>query len=161
MLKYPIIVKQNFVAYHRLSTDRQGMNGNGFEAQQTAIAAHLRSMGGDGELLAEFSEIKSGKEKNCPALEKAVALYKKNKATLITASLDRLARNYTVLAEFMESGVDFIVCDIPDTEQLMAHIDMWAAQAGLEGAIGYMNNLRKPCQQARNTDAPHLTDHQK
>src|SRR5262249_61621401 len=48
-----------FVAYYRVSTDRQGRSGLGLDAQSEAVRAHLANH--SGTLQAEFCEIESGK----------------------------------------------------------------------------------------------------
>ena len=60
-----------FVAYFRVSTDRQGKSGLGLEAQREAIQNYLN--GGRWSLVAEFTEIESGKRNDRPELEKALA----------------------------------------------------------------------------------------
>ena len=47
-----------YVAYYRVSTDRQGKSGLGLEAQKAAVADRLN--GGRWQLAAEFTEIESG-----------------------------------------------------------------------------------------------------
>lgn len=47
---------------------------------------------------------------------------KRSKATLVIAKLDRLARNVHFTSGLMESGVDFIACDIPYANRLTMHI---------------------------------------
>ena len=42
-----------YVAYYRVSTDRQGASGLGLDAQREAVKRHL---GERGQLLAEFTE---------------------------------------------------------------------------------------------------------
>jgi hypothetical protein len=59
-----------FVAYFRVSTDRQGKSGLGLEAQREAIQNYLN--GGRWSLVAEFTEIESGKRNDRPELEKAM-----------------------------------------------------------------------------------------
>ncbi len=57
-----------FVAYYRVSTDKQGRSGLGLAAQHKAVADYL---GGNGwELIAEFQEVESGKRNGRPELEK-------------------------------------------------------------------------------------------
>ena len=48
-----------YVAYYRVSTDRQGKSGLGLEAQKAAVADRLN--GGRWQLVAEFVEVESGK----------------------------------------------------------------------------------------------------
>ena len=49
---------REFIAYYRVSTDRQGANGLGLAAQREAVARFI----GSGELIAEYTEIESGKK---------------------------------------------------------------------------------------------------
>ena len=48
-----------FVAYFRVSTDRQGKSGLGLEAQREAVMNYLD--GGRWTLIKEFTEVESGK----------------------------------------------------------------------------------------------------
>ena len=47
---------------------------------------------------------------------------RKWKATLLTARLDRLARNVAFISNLMESRVDFVAVDMPDANRLTIHI---------------------------------------
>jgi DNA invertase Pin-like site-specific DNA recombinase len=47
-----------FIAYYRVSTDRQGASGLGLAAQREAVARFI----GAGQLVAEYTEIESGKK---------------------------------------------------------------------------------------------------
>jgi hypothetical protein len=47
---------QGFVAYYRVSTDRQGQSGLGLDAQRAAVAGFV----GARELVAEFTGVESG-----------------------------------------------------------------------------------------------------
>src|SRR4051812_2104386 len=80
---------QKFIAYYRVSTDRQGKSGLGLDAQRSAVAAHIA---GRGTLVAEFTEIESGKKNDRPQLAEALSQCRKQKARLVIAKLDRLAR---------------------------------------------------------------------
>lgn len=111
---------RRFVAYYRVSTQRQGQSGLGLEAQQAAVLAYLN--GGHWELVGEFTEVESGKRNDRPQLIEAMKVAKANKATLIIAKLDRLARNVHFISGLMESGVDFVACDMPDANRLTIHI---------------------------------------
>src|SRR5262249_28116068 len=81
---------RRFVAYYRVSTARQGRSGLGLEAQKAAVLAFIN---GHAELVAEFTEVESGKHANREELKKAIAACKKHKAKLVIAKLDRLSRN--------------------------------------------------------------------
>jgi DNA invertase Pin-like site-specific DNA recombinase len=110
---------RRFVAYYRVSTARQGASGLGLDAQRTAVERHTAG----GELVAEFTEVESGKRSDRPQLARALAAAKRAKATLVIAKLDRLARNVAFIATLMDTkGVDFIACDNPHASRLTLHI---------------------------------------
>jgi DNA invertase Pin-like site-specific DNA recombinase len=116
----------NFVAYYRVSTDRQGRSGLGIEAQREAVQGYLN--GSRWELIAEFTEIESGKHNYRPKLEQAIAVCKKRRAKLVIAKLDRLSRNLAFIAALMESGVEFVAVDNPHANKLTVHILAAVAQ---------------------------------
>lgn len=84
-----------FIAYHRVSTQKQGASGLGLEAQQAAVSAYLK--GRSWELVAEYQEVETGKGADPlakrPQLRAALKACRDHGATLIIAKLDRLARN--------------------------------------------------------------------
>ncbi len=104
---------RKYVAYYRVSTDRQKRSGLGLEAQREAVTNFLN--GGKWKLVGEFTEAESGKRNDRPALAQALALCRLHNAALVVAKLDRLARNtqflLTVVKESGEAGVVF--CDLP------------------------------------------------
>ncbi len=109
-----------FIAYYRVSTDRQGSSGLGLDAQRRAVMTHLN--GGEWELIEEVVEVESGKRNDRPELERALAICRKHKATLIIAKLDRLSRNLAFIANLMESGVEFVATDMPHANRTMLQI---------------------------------------
>lgn len=109
------------IAYYRVSTDRQGRSGLGLDAQRSAVSSYIEGVP-DAELLAEFTEIESGKKSDRPELARALALCKKHNARLIIAKLDRLARNVFFIAGLMESKVEFVACDMPYANRFTLHI---------------------------------------
>jgi DNA invertase Pin-like site-specific DNA recombinase len=84
--------------------------------------------GGRWTLIAEFTEVESGKRNDRPELEKALASCKKQKAKLVIAKLDRLSRNLAFIAALMDSGVEFIAVDNPHANKLTIHILAAVAQ---------------------------------
>jgi Resolvase, N terminal domain len=109
-----------FVAYYRVSTDRQGRSGLGLEAQQEAVRSYLD--GGSWQLVDEVVEVESGKRNDRPKLAEALKLCRLHGATLIIAKLDRLARNVAFVSNLMESGVEFVAVDFPQANRLTVHI---------------------------------------
>lgn len=108
------------IAYYRVSTARQGESGLGLEAQQNAVEQFATAS--QMEILDAFVEVESGKKKDRPQLAAALATAKKAGAVLVIAKLDRLARNVAVVANLMESGVDFVAVDNPTANRLTIHI---------------------------------------
>src|SRR3954466_14112607 len=107
-----------FVAYYRVSTDRQGQSGLGLDAQRAAVAGFF----GARELIAEFTEVESGKRADRPQLAAALDLCRRRRAMLVIAKLDRLARNVAFIASLMEAGVEFTAVDMPSANKLTLHI---------------------------------------
>jgi DNA invertase Pin-like site-specific DNA recombinase len=100
--------------YLRVSTDKQGIDGYGIDAQRVAVKSYPAEV--------EFVEVESGKRKDRPKLLEALDYCKKTGATLIIGKLDRLARNVAFVSNLMESGVDFIAADFPTANKLTIHI---------------------------------------
>jgi len=110
----------HFVAYYRVSTDRQGRSGLGIEAQQEAVRRFLN--GGSWALAGEFTEVETGRRNDRPQLERALAACRRKKAKLVIAKLDRLSRNLAFIATLMDAGVEFIAVDNPHANKLTLHI---------------------------------------
>jgi DNA invertase Pin-like site-specific DNA recombinase len=109
-----------FVAYYRVSTDKQGQSGLGLDAQRQAVMNYLN--GGPWKLIAEHTEVETGKRADRPELQKALAACRKHKGKLIIAKLDRLSRNLAFIATLMDSNVEFIAADSPHANRLTVHI---------------------------------------
>src|ERR1022692_323865 len=104
------VTMPDFIAYYRVSTDRQGASGLGLEAQRAAVLRHINT----GPLVAEYTEVESGKKHtNRPQLLAALQECRRRKATLLIAKLDRLGRNVAFISALMESGAEFVCCAIP------------------------------------------------
>lgn len=109
---------EGFIAYFRVSTSRQGQSGLGLEAQKNAVLSFLNNK----PLLAEFTDVETGKNDFRPELLKAIELAKQTNSTLVIAKLDRLSRNLTFISTLMDTKVKFICCDMPDANELTISI---------------------------------------
>lgn len=109
-----------FLAYYRVSTAKQGADGLGIEAQRKAVADYLN--GGQWALLAEYTEVETGKRNDRPELARALQHAKATGATVVIAKWDRLARNVAFTAALLESGVEFVACDNPHATRFTIHI---------------------------------------
>jgi DNA invertase Pin-like site-specific DNA recombinase len=109
-----------FVAYYRVSTEKQGRSGLGLDAQRKAVEDYLN--GGKWDLAAEFTEIESGKNSDRPALAKALQACRVYGARLVIAKLDRLSRDAHFLLGLEKAGVDFVAADMPHANRLTVGI---------------------------------------
>lgn len=107
-----------FVAYLRVSTRHQSISGLGLDAQREIISKHLQGK----STIAEYIEVESGRKSDRPKLQEALALCRKEKATLIVAKLDRLSRNVAFTSRLLESDVEIKFCDFPEANRLVLHI---------------------------------------
>jgi DNA invertase Pin-like site-specific DNA recombinase len=123
-------MQTRFVAYYRVSTDKQGRSGLGLEAQKAAVKAFLDGKGWPP--IAEFVEIESGRKSDRPELAKALDRCRLCKATLVIAKLDRLARNAAFLLSLRDAGIEFVACDMPDANRLTVGIMACVAEAEAE-----------------------------
>jgi DNA invertase Pin-like site-specific DNA recombinase len=117
-------MEEHFIAYYRVSTQRQGRSGLGLDAQREAVAAYLKSSGG--QLAGEFTEVETGKGANAlgkrPQLRAALDECRRAKATLLIAKLDRLARNVHFVSGLLEAQVQFVAADMPTADRTMIQI---------------------------------------
>jgi DNA invertase Pin-like site-specific DNA recombinase len=120
-------MKRSAVSYCRVSTVEQGRSGLGLEAQRRSVSDYITSTGM--ELIAEYSEVESGKHDDRPELHRAIAHAKRTKSLLVIAKLDRLSRKVSFIASLMDSGVRFVAADNPSANELTVHILAAVAQA--------------------------------
>ena len=112
-----------YVAYYRVSTKAQGDSGLGLEGQRSAVAGFVR-----GPIVAEFTEVESGKNNQRVQLAAAIDRAKREGAVLVIAKLDRLSRNASFIFTLRDSGVNFQCVDMPDANTLTIGIFATLAQ---------------------------------
>ena len=116
---------EKYIAYYRVSTQKQGNSGLGIEAQKSAL---IKFINPSDILVQELIDIESGKKNNRPNLLKAIELCKKHEATLLIAKLDRLSRNAAFIFTLRDSQVKFKCCDMPDANSVTIGIMAVLAQ---------------------------------
>src|SRR3954463_4596029 len=119
-----------FIAYYRVSTDKQGRSGLGLDAQRAAVARH--AVGCGGFVAAAFEEVESGRRGDRPQLGLALAECRLRRAVLLIAKLDRLARDAHFLLGLEKAGVEFLAADMPHANRLTVGI-----MALVADAVGY------------------------
>lgn len=106
------------IAYYRVSKESQRISGLGLGSQKSLVFGHLRQ-----EPDYEFTETETGtNKKDRPEFKKAIDRCKEVNGRLVIAKLDRLSRNSLFINQLIESGLDFIACDMPSANPLMIRI---------------------------------------
>ena len=114
-----------YVAYFRVSTEKQGKSGLGLAAQRSLIERFLSA--GD-EVVAEYVEVQSGKNDERIELWKAIHHAKRSDAKLLIAKLDRFSRKVSFIAGIMEQGIGLVVAEMPNATDFQLHIFAALAQ---------------------------------
>ena len=109
----------SFIAYYRVSTDKQGADGLGIEAQQDKVRSLVASR--HGVVVQEFTEVESGRKPNRPVLAQALDAARQEKAVVVVAKLDRLARDAELVNRLAKevAGNGFpglLFADLPDVD---------------------------------------------
>ena len=107
---------KQYVAWYRVSTERQGKSGLGLAAQKAMVEYFVKIE--QGELIAEFSEVYTGKDlTGCSELQKAIELCKINGYTLAIAKTDRFRNTEEALHIYNEMNGNIYFCDLPHTDK--------------------------------------------
>ena len=115
---------KQFIKYFRVSTRKQGDSGLGLSAQERDIDLYLSTYAETPwEVIAEFTDIKSGKDDDRPELQKAIELAEKTGAILLVAKLDRLSRKVSFVSAIMErKKLNLTVATMPNADKFQLHI---------------------------------------
>ena len=122
----------NYIAYYRISTQKQGKSGLGLEVQKEKVRNYIKEDNAR-ELIGEYIEVQSGKKNNRIELDKALLECKKTNSILLIYKLDRFSRKVSFISKIMESGIKFIVVDMPSANTFQLHI--YAALSEEEGRV--------------------------
>ncbi len=108
-----------YVVYYRVSTERQGRSGLGLDAQRSMVERFLMPTD---TIIAEFTEIDSGKNDKRLELWKAITLVKKTKAKLLIPKLDRFSRKMSFISRIIDQGIELVVCEYPNVNTFFLHL---------------------------------------
>lgn len=108
-----------YVVYYRVSTERQGRSGLGLEAQRSMVEQFLTPTD---QVVAEFTEIQSGKRDDRVELWKAINLVKKNRSKLLIPKLDRFSRKVSFISGIIDQGIELVVCEHPNVSTFFLHL---------------------------------------
>ena len=113
------------VAYHRVSTQRQGRSGLGLDAQRAAVRRFAESEGVD--IVAEYVEVETGKGSDAldrrPQLRAALITAKTMRCEVAVAKLDRLSRDVAFISNLMAQKVPFVVASLGrNVDPFLLHI---------------------------------------
>jgi DNA invertase Pin-like site-specific DNA recombinase len=109
-----------YVAYYRVSTQKQGKSGLGLEVQVKMVADFVKNNGG--QIIAEYKEVESGKHDDRPELMKAMKHASLVGGRLLVGKLDRLSRDLHFITSLQKSRVDFVVSDMPGCDSFTINI---------------------------------------
>jgi DNA invertase Pin-like site-specific DNA recombinase len=75
------------------------------------------------EVIADFTDVQSGKDDNRPELQKAMTLAEETGATLLIAKLDRISRRVSFISAIMErKRLNLTVATMPNADKFQLHI---------------------------------------
>ena len=111
------------IAYYRVSTERQGQSGLGIEAQRAKVQQMAAERGAT--VVAEFTEVESGRKDDRPQLAAALAEARRLGAAVAVAKLDRIARDAELVLRLSREAAangmaGFLFADLPDVDATTA-----------------------------------------
>lgn len=110
-----------FIAYYRVSTDKQGKSGLGLEAQQTICYEYARRV--NAEIISEFTDIESGSHNDRVELNNALAMLEvESGSRLLVAKQCRLTRSVAFMSSLLEKKVPLTVAEDPEASIFVLHL---------------------------------------
>ena len=118
-----MILHRKLIVYLRRSTGKQALS---LDAQRETVDRFIASK--SGTVVGTFVETESGKNAQRPELAKAIAMAKRNRATIVVAKLDRLSRKASLIFNLRDAGVSFVCADAPEMNEMSVGILAVVAQ---------------------------------
>ena len=109
-----------YIAYYRVSTQKQGKSGLGLEAQKRLVENYVAANGG--EIVEEYKEVESGKSDDRPQLAAAMRHAAMVGGKLLVGKLDRLSRDLHFITSLQKSRAEFVIADMPNCDSFTIHL---------------------------------------
>lgn len=112
-----------FIAYYRVSTDKQGQSGLGLEAQKQICYTYAQQQGA--EIITELTDIESGSHNDRANLMVALDLLKNDRdCKLLVAKQCRLTRSVALMSKLLEElpANSIVVAESPQASIFELHI---------------------------------------
>ncbi len=111
-----------FVVLLRVSTRKQAGSGLGLDAQRRDIQLFLNQQK-DHQVVEELVEVESGAANDRPVLERAMALCREHRCSLLVQKVDRLTRDLELLARIVkDKEVPIRVATLPTADNFQIHL---------------------------------------
>ena len=117
---------KKYCSYLRVSTQRQGAQGLGIEAQRKMCADFIER--NEGEHVQEFMDVESGTHRDRKGLWRAIDFCKVNGCALVIAKLDRLARDVEFTFRVINTGIEIHFTDMPVVNSMILGVFASVAQ---------------------------------
>jgi DNA invertase Pin-like site-specific DNA recombinase len=112
-----------FIAYYRVSTDKQGQSGLGLEAQKQICFSYAQQQGA--EIITELTDIESGSQNDRVNLIVALDMLKNDRSCkLLVAKQCRLTRSVALMSKLLEElpPNSIVVAESPQASIFELHI---------------------------------------
>ena len=117
---------EKYVAYYRVSTQKQNLSHLGMEAQRKMCNDFVTAK--NGVIVKEFEDVESGKSQTRQGLWSAIEFCKTNNMPLVIAKLDRLARDVEFTFKIINTGVEIYFTDMPMVNTMILGVFASVAQ---------------------------------
>jgi DNA invertase Pin-like site-specific DNA recombinase len=122
------VIVMKFVVYYRLVMNKKGLVRQTLTTQKKKVDRQLASEKHSPNVIGEFTEMENSPMIDRPALDMALKLAAKQKATLLIPNLDRLITNRVFVQQLCESSVQFKCLDFLEIDREMLRVRLQFAE---------------------------------